>query len=196
MDVQDLGQIEIGILREINGKNSIELIALANRIACFHVMMFIYQGLSHDLFEIRAPDDINAPIPGFSRASWMLLFRQIEESLGEGNVLAAYQRLAEIRDKYSGQNGVSDHLDRVQVKIEEAVTGLDMTDSTVLELAIPTSEITSLSCSPQEGFLLSRINGSYSLGEILSMIPGSELENKLLLHGLIERGVLRYGGGA
>ena len=124
----------------------------------------------------------------------MVLFRKIEESLGAGNVLEAYQRLAEIREKYADHNGVNDHVDLVQGKIEKAVTGLDMADSTVLELAIPKTELTSLSCSPQEGFLLSRINGSYSLGEILSMIPGSELENKLLLHGLIERGVLRHGG--
>jgi hypothetical protein len=194
VDVKDLGQTEIGILREINGKNSIEVIALTNRIACFHVMMFIYQGLTHDLFEIRAPEDDSAPIPGFSKASWMVLFRKIEESLGQGNVLEAYQRLAEIREKYSDHDGVNDHVDLVQGKIEEAVTSLEMADSTVLELAIPKAELTSLSCSPQEGFLLSRINGSYSLGEILSMIPGSELENKLLLHGLIERGVLRQGG--
>ena len=62
----------------------------------------------------------------------------------------------------------------------------------MLELAIPSSELTSLSCSPQEGFLLSRIDGSYSLGEILKTIPGSELENKLLVNAPLERGVVRH----
>ena len=37
------------------------------------------------------------------------------------------------------------------------------------------------------------LNGSYSLGEILKMIPGSELENKLLLNNLMARGVVRHG---
>jgi hypothetical protein len=31
------------------------------------------------------------------------------------------------------------------------------------------------------------------LGEILKMIPGSELENKLLLNNLMLRGVVRHG---
>jgi len=194
VDVEQLGEAELGILREINGKNSIEVIALTNRIACFHVMMFVYQGMTHNLFAVHEPGDITAPIPGFSRASWIMLFQQVEEILGEGDVLAAYQRLAEIRDKYAGHRGVKEHAGEVQLKIEEAVTSLDMADSAVLELAIPSSELTSLTCSPQEGFLLSRINGAYCLGEILKMIPGSELENKLLLHGLLTRGVLRHGG--
>lgn len=196
VDVEDLGETELGILREINGKNSIEVIALTNRLACFHVMMFVFQGLAHNLFEIHEPVDGNAPIPGFSKASWMTLFHQVEETLGEGDVLAAYQRLSEIRDKYSDHNGVGEHATQVELKIEEAVTGLNLADSAVLELAIPSSELTSLSCSPQEGFLLSRINGAYSLGEILQMIPGSELENKLLLYDLLERGVLRHGGAS
>jgi hypothetical protein len=41
--------------------------------------------------------------------------------------------------------------------------------------------------------LLSRINGSYSLGEILKMIPGSTLENRLLVNALMQRGVVRHG---
>ena len=194
VDVEQLGETELGILREINGENSVELIALANRLANFHVMMFVFQGLTHDLFEIRAPLNVNAPIPGFSKESWMMIFHQVEETLGEGDVLAAYQRLSEIRDKYSDHRGVAEHAGVVEHKIAEAVTNLDMADSAVLELAIPSSELTSLSCSPQEGFLLSRINGAYSLREVLKMIPGSELENKLLLHDLLERGVLRHGG--
>jgi len=194
VDVEQLAETELGILREINGENNIEQIALTNRLACFHVMMFVYQGLAQDLFKVHASGDMTAPIPGFSKASWMMLFHQVEEILGEGDILSAYQRLSEIRDKYSDHRGVTEHLGLVEHKIEEAARNLNMVDSAVLELAIPSSELTSLSCSPQEGFLLSRINGAYSLGEILSMIPGSELENKLVLHDLLERGVLRHGG--
>jgi hypothetical protein len=195
VDVKQLGQIELGILREINGENSIEQIALANQLASFHVMMFVFQGLAHELFEIDAPRDVNAPIPGFSKGTWMMLIHQVEETLGEGDLLAAYQRLAEIRDKYSEYNGVAEHIGLVQLKIEEAVTTLNLSDTAVLELAIPSTELTSLSCSPQEGFLLSRLDGVYSLGDILKMIPGPELENKLLLNALLERGVVRRGGG-
>jgi len=193
VDVEQLGEIELKILREINGKNSIERIALTNRLAFFHVLMFIFQGMTHDLFEVRPPEDEITEIPGFSKGTWITMIHQVEEMMGEGELLAAYRRLAEIREKYADQPEVSQQAELIQGKISEAAAELHLTDTAVLELAIPPSDLTSLSCSPQEGFLLSRINGSYSLGEILKMIPGSELENKLLLSNLLQKGVVRHG---
>jgi hypothetical protein len=193
VDVEQLGEIELNILREINGKNSIERIALANHLAFFHVLMFVFQGMSHDLFEVRPPGDEITAIPGFSKGTWMTMIHQVEEMVGEGDLLAAHNRLAEIRVKYADEPEVGKQADVVQEKISEAAAKLHLTDTAVLELAIPPSELTSLCCSPQEGFLLSRINGSYSLGEILKMIPGSELENKLLVNALVQRGVVRHG---
>jgi hypothetical protein len=193
VDVEQLGEIELNILREINDQNSIERIALANRLAFFHVLMFVYQGMTHGLFEVRPPGDEIVSIPGFAKGSWMTLIHQVEEMMGEGDLLAAFQRLGEIRDKYATEPEVTEQAESIQQKLEDAARELKLTDSAVLALAIPSSELTSLTCSPQEGFLLSRINGSYSLGEILKMIPGSELENKLLLNDLMQRGVVRHG---
>jgi hypothetical protein len=193
VDVEQLGEIELNILREINDKNSIELIALANRLASFHVVMFVFQGMTHGLFEVRAPGDEITAIPGFPRGSWLTMIHQVEEMMAEGDLLAALRRLGEIREKYTSEPDVTKHADAVLKKLEVAAQELKLTSSAVLELAIPTTELTSLTCSPQEGFLLSRINGAYSLGEILKMIPGSELENRLLVNHLMQRGVVRHG---
>jgi hypothetical protein len=111
--------------------------------------------------------------------------------VGEGNLLAAFRRLGEIREKYGGDREAKQQVESAHGKIADAVRTLNLNDSAVLKLAIPPSEITSLTCSPQEGFLLSRINGSYSLGEILKVVPGSDLENKLLVNNLVQRGVVR-----
>jgi hypothetical protein len=150
--------------------------------------------MMHGLFEVRPPGDEITAIPGFSKGTWMTMIRQVEEMMGEGDLLAAFHRLGEIREKYSSEREVSKQANEVQKKLEEAARELKLTNSAVLELAIPSSELTSLTCSPQEGFLLSRINGAYSLGEILKMIPGSELENRLLVNDLMQRGVVRHGG--
>jgi hypothetical protein len=193
VDMKQLGETEMLILREINGENSIEHIALSSKLAFFHVLMFVFQGMKHGLFEVLPPDDVESAIPGFSEGAWRTLVRQVEEVLGDGDLLGAYRRLDEIREKYANQREVAELLTSIQRRIEKAVEELRLTESAVLELAIPSSELTELSCSPQEGFLLSRINGSYSLGEILKMIPGSDLENRLLVNALIERGVVRHG---
>jgi hypothetical protein len=195
VDMEQLGEIELGILREIDGSNSIEKIALANKLAVFHVLMFVYQGMAHDLFEVREPGDEIVPIPGFSKGAWMTLLHQVEELVGEGNLLAAFRRLGEIREKFAGDKDAAEQTDSAHRKIVAAVHGLKLNDSLVLQLAIPASDLTNLTCSPQEGFLLSRINGSYSLGEILKMVPGSELENRLLVNNLLQRGVVRHHEG-
>ncbi len=192
IDVEQLGEIELNILREIDGENSIERIALTNKLAFFHVLMFVYQGMTHNLFEVHAPGAEPTPIPGFSKGTWMTMLHQVEEMLAEGNLLAAFQRLGEIRSKYADQREVAEQAAIVQKKIEEEAARLKLTDSAVLRLAIPSSELTSLTCSPQEGFLLSRLDGAYSLGEILKMIPGSALENRLLVNDLVQRGVVRH----
>jgi hypothetical protein len=194
VDMEQLGEIEHGILREIDGANSIEKIALANRLAFFHVMMFVYQGMAHELFEVRAPGDEMVEIPGFSKGTWTTMVAHVEEMIGEGDLLAAYRRLGEIRGKFGSNREARQQVESVERKIAAAAEQLNLDRTTVLELALPASELTNLSCSPQEGFLLSRINGSYSLGEILKVVPGSELENRLLVNNLVIQGVVRLAG--
>jgi hypothetical protein len=65
-----------------------------------------------------------------------------------------------------------------------------LSQNAVLELAVSVSELQMQSFSPQEGFLLSRINGIYTLGEILAMVPGSALENRVMIANLHDRGIV------
>jgi len=113
VDVEQLGEIELNILREIDGKNSIERIALANQLAFFHVLMFVFQGMSHDLFEVRPPEDEITAIPGFSKGTWMTMIHQVEEMMGEGDLFAAHNRLAEIRDIGENRLGEAGNIRRV-----------------------------------------------------------------------------------
>jgi hypothetical protein len=75
--------------------------------------------------------------------------------------------------------------------IRLAVDSLDLDDSVVLKLAIPASELTKVQCTPAEGFLLSRINGIYKLGEILAQIPGNDLDKKVMIASLVRREIVK-----
>ncbi len=192
VDVKDLGRTELNILREINGNNSIEDIALACRLALFHVLLFVYQGISHGLFDLNPPGTGGeTPIPGFSEVSWRTLIRHAERELDKGDLLKAYQRLTEMRQKYADRREVAERLAGLEKRIGDRLDELDLEDGAVPELAVSAAELTKLSFSPQEGFLLSRINGAYSLGEILKMVPGSQVEKRLMVQGLIRREVVR-----
>ena len=195
VDVQELGHTELSILREINGENSIEDIALACRLALFHVLLFVYQGMSHGLFDLSAPDsDEQTPIPGFTEVSWRTLLRNAEIAIESGDLVAGYERLSAIRSKYAKRREVSEQIASLEQMIGARLDQRKLSLEAVLELTIGPTEMTSQSFSPQEGFLLSRINGVYTLGEILKMIPGSELENRVMVDNLLQREVVQLKG--
>jgi hypothetical protein len=195
VDVQELGHTELSILREINGENSIEDIALACRLALFHVLLFVYQGMSHGLFDLSAPDsDEQTPIPGFTEVSWRTLLRNAEIAIESGDLVAGYERLSAIRNKYAKRREVSEQIASLEQMIGARLDQRKLSLDAVLELTIGPAELTGQSFSPQEGFLLSRINGVYTLGEILKMIPGFELENRVMVDNLLQREVVRLKG--
>jgi hypothetical protein len=191
VDVQQMGPTELSILREINGENSIEDIALASRLALFHVLHFVDQGVSHGLFAINPPTGEDRPIPGFSQGSWRGRLREAEKALSNGDLLGAHRKLADLENTFAGNREVLENASAVSRRLREALDDLSLENSTILELAIPVSQLTSLSCSPEEGFMLSRINGIYSFGEILQMLPGSDVEHRLMVHALMQREVVR-----
>jgi hypothetical protein len=198
VDVKELGQTELTILREINGENSIEDIALACRLALFHVLLFVYQGVTHGLFELNSPgNDGSTPIPGFSEVSWRTLIRHAESEITSGKLMPGYRRLTELRKRFADRREVLEQLAILETKLAAELDQLALDDNAVPELAMAPAELTSESFSPQEGFLLSRINGVYRLKEILRMVPGSSLEVRLMIDALIRRGVIRlrdHGG--
>ena len=196
VDVQQLGETELAILREINGSNSIEDIALACRIPLFHALLFVYQGHAHGLFALLPPESqAERPIPGFTNSSWRMLVRQAEKMIADGDLAAAHAQVAGLRQKYADRREVNEHANALEDRIREGLDGSPVDDASILELAIPPARLTTLECSPQEGFLLSRVNGSYTVAEIIRMVPGSPFEVRLTIDALMRRAVLRVKDG-
>lgn len=191
VDVQQLGPTELSILREINGNNSIEEIALACRLALFHVLNFVYQGSVHGLFKLLPPRQEEVTIPGFSESSWRVLVKQAERLIADGDLKGANRRIAELQEKYGDHREVAEHAAGLKRTIDRKMEELDLPDDAVLEIAVPLAQLTTLSCSPQEGFLLSRVNGVYRLAEIIQMVPESAVDVRLMADSLIRRRILK-----
>ncbi len=191
VEVKSLGPDELAILREINGKNSVERIALNCRTPEFFVANFVFQGLKHGLFQLLPPQEADTEIPGFSQGSWRVLLKTGERLVEQDQLLEAWDRARELRTKYGDQAEIAELATALEKKIEEVLAERDLVNEAVPELAIPPAELPNLSCSPEEGFVLSRVNGSYNLGQVLQLLPGSEIEKRLLVDALVRRGVLR-----
>jgi len=190
VEVKSLGETELAVLRETNGANTIEQIALACKLSEFHVVNFVYQGITQGLFELL-PGEEGASIPGFSQSSWRVILRHGERELERGELLQASERVHQLRTKHSSQKEVQELAADLEGKIEGALETAGLSDEAIPELAITPAELPKIDCSPEEGFLLSRVNGTYTLGEVLTLLPGAELRNKVLVAGLMQRGVLR-----
>jgi hypothetical protein len=63
--------------------------------------------------------------------------------------------------------------------------------STILELAVPMEQLAKQDLTPQEGYLASRINGSWDIASILKVSPLAEREALKSIRKLLERGILR-----
>jgi hypothetical protein len=76
------------------------------------------------------------------------------------------------------------------VKHVYASSGL--TPRSIPQLKISPAELTNLEIDPQEGFMLSRINGSWDIQSILSICPFREADCLRMIKKLRERGVIGF----
>jgi hypothetical protein len=196
VEVRQMGESELTILREINGRNSIEDIALACRLGTFAILEYVFQGVEAGLIAVAAPEHERTEIPGFSKGAWKLLLKKANELARRGELRAAYLQLVELRSRFGADHASSDEAEKTEAELERQLVERQLTLTAVVELAIPMADLTTMGFSPEEGFLLSRVNGLYSLGEISTLVPGSQLELRLTVDALIRRGVLRLKGAA
>ena len=76
------------------------------------------------------------------------------------------------------------------VKSVYATTGL--TPRAIPQLSLSPTEVTDLQMDPQEGFVLSRINGSWDIQSILSICPFREADCLRMIMSLNKRGVIKF----
>jgi len=67
--------------------------------------------------------------------------------------------------------------------------------STVLVLAVPLDRLAAEDLSPQEGFLASRVNGTWDVASILKVSPLTQPEALKAFRKLLEKGILRPKNG-
>ncbi|MGD1146882.1 MAG: DUF4388 domain-containing protein [Thermoanaerobaculaceae bacterium] len=179
------------VLAQIDGSRSIEEIALACRMSQFPVLSFVYQGVQNGVFELLPPAVPPRRIPGFYRSTWRDRILEAESSMALGDTLEAYRKVLEVRERYSNIPKALAAADELEKEIVKEVEKLPVGSSTILELALAPKDIVQLKCAPEEGFVLSRVNGRYTVNQILTLLPGGKLYNQLIIYNLVQRGVLQ-----
>ena len=81
-------------------------------------------------------------------------------------------------------------LPTVEEKFMKQVYESELSPQTILRLLVSSSYLTEQQLGPQEGFLLSRINGSWDIQSILSICPFRDADCLLMIKKLMERGIV------
>jgi hypothetical protein len=190
LDESQLTPTGLAVLRQVDGVRSIEEIALACRVPEFPVLGFIFQGMQNGVFELLPAALPLRRIPGFARSTWRDRILQAENSLALGDTLEAYRTIIEVRDRYPTVRAALAAANALEQRIAQELAEVKIPPATVLELAMAPADIVQLRCAPEEGFVLSRINGIYTVAQILAQLPGAKLHNEVIIHNLLQRGVV------
>lgn len=191
VDETTLSPQQLAMLWELNGEQNIETIALHCRVPMFEVLSFVYHGMRAGVFALKAPAEKVARIPGATGASWKELIREAENSFTLGDFYESYKQLCTVRERFVSIAEAVEQANALERKLETELAKTSLGSEVIVELALSLQEIGYLNCAPEEGFVLSRINGLYTLPQILPQLPGSKLKNQLIIHNLMQRGIIK-----
>lgn len=178
------------ILAAIDGVRSMEEIALACRVPVFYALSVVHRLLLAGKASLRPPR-VPPPLHRPSEPAWRAAQREAENALAMGDLLEAFRQVQVLRGQHAGADEARAAADAVEREIDKEINTLPMDEAVVLELAIPFSELTRLQCGSDEGFVLSRVTGQYTMAQTLQQLPGSPLYNRVIIHSFIQRGVVK-----
>jgi hypothetical protein len=191
VDDKQLAPVGAAIVRAIDGSRTIADIALSCRVPEFPVMMFIHEGIKSGVFDLLPPGAVPRQMPGLAKSSSRDLLREAENALALQDLIEAYRQITLVRTSFASDPGALEGADAIERELIAELAKVKMGPNIVLELALSQKDLMQLNCAPEEAYVLSRINGIYTVPQILTLLPGAKLFNQLIIHGLLQRGIVK-----
>ena len=204
VDYTDLEEVEEPIVRAIDGKRTIAELVLESRSSAFTVSSTVSALVRHGFARLvdpttskmRAIVEEQAPVAPPVPAE----FNEDDEII---SLLSAAQSALRNRDYEKTQRllRAAQNLDPNHPKIRTAIKGAEtvilgeLRNQGLLETKVPKvskalEEITQMNFSPNEGFILSRINGQWDIGSLIKISPIRETDAMLIFHKLWRDGII------
>ena len=184
------------ILAQIDDDRSVQEIALQTHSGEFHVCRVLYDQIRAGRIKVVRPRQVQAAVasqPGDDSGSL--------KSTDSETLLAAADAFIEQRqfDVALRHLGAAKSLEPNSLKVQQVVSGYEnriqqaITEKGIKLTSIPLlrsnpEQLNSLDLSPQEGFVLTRVNGSYDIQTILKITPVPSLEAQIVFWKLLEGG--------
>jgi hypothetical protein len=209
VDDTELEEVEEPIVRAIDGKRTIAEIVLESRSSAFTVSSTVCALVRHGYVKLvdpstqklaRIAEEVVAGAGGVEAR------RDFNEDDEIQSLLNAAQTALRARDFEKTQRllRAAQNLDPNHPKVRTAIKGAEtvilgelrnqgLLDNKVPRVSRPLEEITQMNFSPNEGFILSRINGQWDINSLIKISPIRETDAMLIFYRLWKDGIIALG---
>ena len=152
----------------------------------FHVYSRLHQLVADGVVRVieeQPQPALAAPAPAEQEASGGML-QQVKDWLASESLLEALTLLHDWLDAQPGNPEASALLAAAEPRFVEQTYRDTLTPESVPKLQASLETVMTMGLGPKEGFILSRINGSWDVRSILSVCPFREAESLLILRKL------------
>lgn len=205
VDYTDLEEVEEPIVRAIDGKRTILELVLESRSSAFTVSSTVSALVRHGFAKLVDPS--TQKMKKLTEEQVLEAVAQVPAEFNEDDeilsLLNGAQAALRNRDFEKTQRllRAAQNLDPNHPKIRSAIKGAEtvilgeLRNQGLLETKVPKvakalEEITQMNFSPNEGFILSRINGTWDIGSLIKISPIRETDAMLIFHRLWRDGII------
>jgi hypothetical protein len=200
IDPTDLEEHELLIARAIDGKRSIAEIVLETRSSEFTVSSTVSTLVRQGSIFVVDPTREKVKSPSDTAPAPKVEFNEDDEIQ---SLLTAAQNALRAKDFEKTQRllRAAQNIDPNHPKVRSAIKGAEtvilgdlrnqgLMDTKVPKVARSLEDITQMNFTPNEGFILSRINGQWDIGSLIKISPIRETDAMLIFHKLWKDGII------
>ncbi|HYN21348.1 MAG TPA: DUF4388 domain-containing protein [Thermoanaerobaculia bacterium] len=198
----DLKRTDAGtkqILDLVDDERTVEEIRLQTHSSEFHVCKVLYDQYSKGRLKVVKPRwrDHSGTFPAAANGplSGATLLEAGRKYLENQDYEHALRHLRAARSLEPDDPAIHDALSQGEKAVRQAIESSGVTLASVPALAISMDQLTQVKISPQEGFMLTRINGSYDIQSILKITPMPQLDALLVFWKLKKGGYIKLAAG-
>ncbi|HEX9984810.1 MAG TPA: DUF4388 domain-containing protein [Thermoanaerobaculia bacterium] len=204
----ELEEVQAPIVKAIDGRRTIAEIVLESRSSSFIVSSTLYTLVRHGYVKLIDPkakveDVFVMPVAPVAAAVAPGGSGEFNEDDEIAMMLNAAQNALRNKDYEKTQRllKAAQNLDPTHPKVRNAIKGAEtvirnelrnhgVIETKVPRVSKPFEEITQMNFSPNEGFILSRINGTWDIGSLIKISPIRETDAMLIFYKLWRDGII------
>ncbi|MDP9122279.1 MAG: DUF4388 domain-containing protein [Acidobacteriota bacterium] len=182
------------ILELIDDERTVEEIRLQTHSSEFHVCRVLFEQYRQGLLKIIKPRWSQAASPETTATGPLTATSLLEVArtyLEEQDYDHALRYLRAARSLEPENREIQEALTAGEKKIRAEIEKAGITVASIPQLATTMEQLTSAKLSPQEGFMLTRINGTYDIQSIIKITPMPQIDALMVFWKLAKDGHIK-----